>query len=64
MIQTEYKPKSKVVVFKIEKQKVHFEDGYAHFYLDEIDARNLSNEVIVQIDGERMAEYYKEDDVF
>jgi hypothetical protein len=43
---------------------VHFEDGYAHFYLDEIDARNLSNEVIVQIDGERMSEYYKEDDVF
>tara|TARA_R100001230_G_C5651939_1_gene157014 strand:- start:920 stop:1114 length:195 start_codon:yes stop_codon:yes gene_type:complete len=64
MIQTEYKPKSKVVVFKIEKQKVHFEDGYAHFYLDETDARGLSNEVLFQIDGERMSEYYKEDDVF
>tara|TARA_X000001382_G_scaffold26131_1_gene16603 strand:+ start:14222 stop:14416 length:195 start_codon:yes stop_codon:yes gene_type:complete len=64
MIEIEYKPKSKVVVFKIEKQKVHVEDGYAYFYLDEIDARNLSNKVIVEIDGERMSEYYKEDDVF
>ena len=64
MIEIEYKPKSKVVVFKIEKQKVHVEDGYAYFYLDEIDARNVANEVIVHVEHENMSEYYKEDDVF
>ena len=65
MIQIGYNPKTKVVKYSMPKNKIHFENDVAYFWLDEGDALSLASQTNVEIYAHvDEPEHYKEDDIF